>query len=69
MNNTTSHRMNTDQAMGPHRPTIANLIERLKRLPSHLEVESVVINGQGNRLYVQTFHESLIQENEFNCHD
>lgn len=45
MNETTSHRMNTDQALGPHRPTVVIMIERLKRLPSHLEVESVVING------------------------
>ena len=60
--------MNTDQAMGPHRPTIADLIERLNKLPSHLEVESVVINGQTNRLFVQTYHEGLIQENMFSCH-
>lgn len=69
MNNTTSHRMNTDQAMGPHRPTVAKIIDRLQQLPSHLEVESLVINGQTNRLFVQTYHEGLIHETEFTCHD
>jgi hypothetical protein len=65
----TCPRMETDQAMGPHRPTVAQLIERLSRLPAHNEVEAVIINGQRNRLFVITYHEGLIQESETNCHD
>lgn len=66
---TTCPRMDTDQAMGPHRPTVQDLMLRLAKLPKHLEVESVIINGQTNRLFVTTYHDDMLHENEDNCHD
>lgn len=69
LNMATCKRIDTDQAMGPHRPTVQDLMVRLAKLPKHLEVASVVINGQTNRLFITTRHEDLEHEHEDNCHD
>ncbi len=57
------------QAIGPHAPERKILSRMLEQIPSHIEIEGVVINGQTGIVMVQTFHEGWKKVYEFSVHE
>lgn len=53
------------QTYGPHRPTVAELVDVLSKIPAHHEIQSVAINGQTGAIFVEFWHEGLTGINEF----
>lgn len=54
---TTSEIQSRQQAYGPHRPLVPQLISLLQMLPPHVEVQAVAINGQTGMLVIETRHD------------
>lgn len=55
-----------NQCDGPHRPTVRQLQFILAKIPSHVEVRAISINGQARVTIVETYHEGLDQVHTFN---
>lgn len=49
------------QAEGPFRPVPGVLTRILKRIPSHVEIRAISINGQTGDITVETYHDLMDQ--------
>lgn len=57
------------QCDGPHRPTVRQFQFILTKIPHHLEIRAISINGQGNQITVEVYHEGITQEHKFETSD
>lgn len=53
----TSNIQNRWQAYGPCRPTVAQMIELLRFLPQHVEIQAIAIRGQGGGIVLECRHD------------
>ncbi len=58
-----------NQCHGPHRPSPRYLAVLLDSIPKHHEIIAVSINGQANRIIIETWHEGFEQVHEFEAHE
>lgn len=54
------------QCDGPHRPTSLTLRLMLGKIPAHIEIQAISVNGQSGFVTIETYHEGLMQAQEFN---
>lgn len=57
------------QAAGPSRPRRRILVRMLESIPGHAEIQSIAINGQTGKIYVETYHEGLEQVVELDVYE
>jgi hypothetical protein len=59
----------SQQSDGPNRPTVRQLQLMLARIPAHVEIRAVSINGQASVTVVESYHEGLEQVHVFKTND
>lgn len=55
----------SQQCHGPHRPTKDKILQCLNKMPHHLEVSAISINGQTGTVIIEFYHEGLEDKYEF----